>query len=147
MFYFFLNKRPEFVQLNPSWCDLLYRMVVESLGMFPEQAIVTGNGITMTTGHSRNTAHRGLLSGMPADELNLSSIQSGAIEGGILCLNKVSSAVLTEILLISCKIRSILTKSFPSPIRKNWHAEFWQAIEVILRGRGVNKIMQTPPYN
>ncbi len=39
LFYFFLNKHPELVQLNPSWCDLLYRMVVESLGMFPEQAI------------------------------------------------------------------------------------------------------------
>jgi len=80
-FLFFLNKRPELVQLNPSWGDLLYRMVVESLSMFSEQAIVTGNGVTMTTGHSRNTAHRDLLSGMPTDELNLSSIQSGAIEG------------------------------------------------------------------
>ena len=88
-------------------------MVVESLGMFPEQAIVTGNGITMTTGHSRNTAHRGLLSGMPTDELNLSSIQSGAIEWGILCLNKISSAVFTEILLIPCRILSIFNEIFP----------------------------------
>ncbi len=71
-------------------------MVVESLGMLPEQAVVTGNGITMTTGQSHNTAHRDLLSSMSADELNLISIQSGAIEWGILCLNKVGSAVLTK---------------------------------------------------
>ncbi len=58
----------------------MHRMAVESLGVLPEQAIVTGNGITTMTNHPRNTAHGDLLSGMPADELNLISIQSGVIE-------------------------------------------------------------------
>lgn len=109
---FFLDKSPEFVEFDSSEGEVLLKEVTQDFGMLADQPVIPDNSPLVVAGYPRNTADRGFLHAMRADEFDIPLVQTGIVERSVFRLDEVLPAVFTEILLVPSTIPPILDDIF-----------------------------------
>ena len=107
-----MDKGPEFVQFDPSEGEALLKEFAQDFSVLADQLVIPDNSPLMVAGYPRNIADRGFFHAMPADEFDISLVQTGVVERGVFRLDEVLPAVFAEILLVSGTIPPVLDDIF-----------------------------------